>query len=269
MKRQQAIHRTIGVAIIVFAVGQLCWADLSSDVVAYYPFDGNANDASGNGHDGTVHGATLTMDRFGNPDSAYHFDGIDDYIEVPNAGGAFSLTSAWTIAAWVKPLTSLSVGTSGPVIWKTSIDGHNYDTFGLAWQPGDKWILKLERASDDSDIAVVSSVADIDRWYHLVGTYDGQSLSLYIDGSLDKVNNKVGPVVAYTGPAPLMIGANLNTNHTAKGVFDGPIDDVRIYSRALSATEIQELSVVPVPGAVVLGVLGLSYAGWWLRRRRP
>jgi hypothetical protein len=57
---------------------------LNDGLVAYYPFNGNANDKSGNGNHGTVHGATLTEDRFGNADSAYNFDGVYDYIEIKN-----------------------------------------------------------------------------------------------------------------------------------------------------------------------------------------
>lgn len=73
-----------GFAIISFSflLSQQALADLSDGLVAYFPFNGNANDTSGNGHDGTVFGATLTEDRFGNPDSAYNFDG-DDYIDIP------------------------------------------------------------------------------------------------------------------------------------------------------------------------------------------
>jgi len=252
--------------VILFSTGT-AFADLSQGLIAYYPFSGNANDASGQGHDGTVYGATLTMDRFGNTDSAYRFDGINDYIEVLNTSGAFNLTSEWTIAAWCQPLNSLSFGTSGPVIWKTSINGRNYDTFGLAWQPGDDWILKLERASDDEDIAVISSQYTIGNWYHLAGTYDGQNLSFYVDGVLDSTLN-AGSVVTYTGSAPLMIGSTLNTDHHDKGVFNGPIDEVRIYNRALSESEIYDLSVVPIPSAVILGGLGLTFSGWMLKRKR-
>ena len=60
-------------------------ADLNDGLVAYYPFNGNANDESGNGNDGTVIGATLTADRSGNPDSAYSFNGVNDYINVPHS----------------------------------------------------------------------------------------------------------------------------------------------------------------------------------------
>ena len=61
-------------------------AFLTNGLIAYYPFNGNANDASGNGNNGTVYGATLTADRFGNPNSAYYFNGTNNYITaaIPN-----------------------------------------------------------------------------------------------------------------------------------------------------------------------------------------
>jgi hypothetical protein len=58
---------------------------IDSDLIAYYPFNGNANDESGNGNNRTVIGATLTTDRFDNPNQAYSFDGVSNYINVPNA----------------------------------------------------------------------------------------------------------------------------------------------------------------------------------------
>jgi hypothetical protein len=70
-------------------------ADLNDGLVGYYPFNGNANDESGN--HGTVHGATLTEDRFGNPNNAYSFDGSDDYINA----NPINLFQSNTITAWV------------------------------------------------------------------------------------------------------------------------------------------------------------------------
>ena len=66
---------------MVLVVGGISQADLSDGLVAYYPFDGNANDESGNVYHGTVNGASLTTDRNENPNSAYRFDGVNDYIE--------------------------------------------------------------------------------------------------------------------------------------------------------------------------------------------
>ena len=74
-------------------------ADLNDGLVAYYPFNGNAKDESGNGNHGAVNGATLTEDRFGNIDSAYHFDG-NSYIVVPNSPALESPSDQYSVAVW-------------------------------------------------------------------------------------------------------------------------------------------------------------------------
>jgi len=71
------------VLFISFDLSQISYADLNDGLVAYYPFNGNANDESGNGKDGTVEGASLTSDKNGIANSAYRFDGIDDRITAP------------------------------------------------------------------------------------------------------------------------------------------------------------------------------------------
>ena len=92
------------VIMLVFVTGN-AHVTLTDGLVAYYPFNGNAQNQGGLAPDGQVYSAVLTHDRFGNPDSAYLFDGIDDYIEVPNTNGVFDLTASWSISAWIKPLT--------------------------------------------------------------------------------------------------------------------------------------------------------------------
>ena len=71
----------------------------TNGLVGYWPFNGNANDESGNGNNGTVNGATLTTDRFGSANSAYSFDGINDYI-IANGGDQFATTSR-TVSYWI------------------------------------------------------------------------------------------------------------------------------------------------------------------------
>src|SRR5437588_12608546 len=74
---------------------------LTNMLTAYYPFNGNAQDQSGNGNHGTLNGATLTPDRFGNTNSAYAFEGVDDCIYIPE--GLFSATNpAVTISLWIR-----------------------------------------------------------------------------------------------------------------------------------------------------------------------
>ena len=76
--------------------------DLNNGLVAYYPFNGNANDASGNGNNAIFNNATLTLDYYGKPNSAYHFNGVDNYIEIPNSN-SLNTGNAISICAWVKP----------------------------------------------------------------------------------------------------------------------------------------------------------------------
>src|SRR5688572_22093955 len=84
----------IAMAAISFSFAQIP----TTGLVAYYPFSGNANDSIGN-NDGTVYGAALTTDRFGNPNSAYTFDGVNDYIKVSDAIGLNNPN--FTYSAWV------------------------------------------------------------------------------------------------------------------------------------------------------------------------
>src|SRR6266516_2522215 len=75
---------------------------LTNGLVAYYPFNGNANDASGNGNNGTNYGAVLTTDRFGNTSQAYLFDGASAFINYGNPA-SLTVSNALTLTAWVAP----------------------------------------------------------------------------------------------------------------------------------------------------------------------
>jgi len=88
---------TLVLFIAPFATGQDLPSYIPTDgLVAYYPFNGNANDESGNGHHGTVNGATLTSDRDGNENNSYSFDGVDDYIE-----SSIEQSSSYSVSVWV------------------------------------------------------------------------------------------------------------------------------------------------------------------------
>ncbi len=236
-------------------------ANLSDGLVACYPFSGNADDMSVNNLDGTVFEASLTNDRFDNPEQAYFFDGQNDYIEVENTGGAFDLVNSWSISVWAKPAEPINLpsGIGAPVVWKTAFVGDNKQTFTLGWE-GDKILLRMERASNDEDVKLFSAEPynNLTDWIHIVGTYDGNTMSLYLDGALNN-SRDVGEVIAYTGPAPLRIG---NDQYSGGSVFHGAIDDVRIYNRALSEEEV--LSLVPEPATLSLFAIGALS----LRRRK-
>ena len=211
-----------------------------NSIIAKWNLDegsGNTAHDSINDNNGKIYGASWTTGISG---AALRFDNRDDYIEIPNKNGIYNLVDSWAIMAWVKPYTMGWDSRNDPIIWKIARNGRNEDTFYIAWTRGNKFVAGLERSSDGRDFSVVSHPHPPNHWYHVTGVYDGRKLLIYVDGRLEG-EKVIGKVVAYTGPAPLRIGNILNSNHGYRGVFNGLIDEVRIYKGALSASQIREV----------------------------
>ena len=229
------IHTNDGM-IHAFDISQIDSISFSVDnttpvLVGHWPFNGNANDESGNGHDGTVFGATLTADRFGNGNSAYAFDGIDDYIEVASFA-IIATRSSFTIAAWFKTSSSAS-----QVIYGESEDKGVEDFVLLEKHGGGSVRLDL-RFDDNStfDLGASTTLED-GNWHHVAATRDGDNYKIYVDGREENSDNVSGTSFSIDHA---LIGSGWSesapTDH-----MEGAIDDVRLYDRALSAEEIAAL----------------------------
>jgi len=274
MKRRAVLVPGV-LGLLLTVIGNPCRADLFDGLVAHYSFDGNANDTSGNDHDGTVYGAALTTDRFGNVNSAYGFDGIDDYINVPYSQ-AFQ-TADYTLAAWIRLHGDLSTGAGGEIVAGRGEDfstdrGWSWLSIGAA---DDRWGTGLRvgyETNADTDLFYHTGIfPEIDTWTHVAATRstDGE-ITIYKDGAV--IGNWLStPTPTTMCNQDLTIGARWTSGtqpyHLA-GYFEGSLDEIRLYDRALSRAEIQELAYVPVPSAVLLATIGLSFAGWRLRRRK-
>jgi hypothetical protein len=221
--------------------------------VAYYPFNGNASDESGNGKDGTVDGAVLTTDRLGNAGSAYLFDGEDDSISLPY----FSKFEAFTKVIWARIDSSGSVEIfqTGNAIWEYIPDidrihfAIHFDRNGGADRPSG-----ISTSAYDYNFPV----GDIEgRWVQLalVFAVDGNA-RFYIDGTEVEVGDRRTDS-GMTGKYNVAnIGARGNTRTGSTGFFfKGAIDDVRLYDRALEAAEIQALYAEEAPPAPVASQL--------------
>ncbi len=224
-----------------------------SGLVAYYPFNGNANDESGNGNNGTVNGATLTTDRFGNANSAYSFNGSSDFINVPDSN-TLDLTNKMTLCAWTK-VSEIRSHYSDFLLGKgrssigTGYGLNNYDYSGNDGTPQGPSIV-LHNGTDMGYAVSDVSKAILNKWQFIVGTYDGQVFNIYVDGVLcNSFNNNVA-MTLINSTEPLNIGRE--TSGLAR-YHKGLIDDVRIYNRPLTASEVKELydSEKPQPSDLV------------------
>ena len=211
-------------------ISQLKIEDIKSisGLVAYYPFNGNANDESKNNNDGIVHGAILTKDRYSNINSAYKFDGHNDYIEIPNSSRIDTRYSI-SIFAWIN-----SEGKDGPIV--------NYcsNCWGVHF-----WIVNgnglfVRFVRRDLDLTTYLSMGNIilkDQWEFVGATYDYSTgiAKLWHNGREIKSLN-VGKITLAT-QFPIRIGFRDGDSR----IYKGEIDDIRIYNRALSIKEIEEL----------------------------
>lgn len=201
---------------------------LFDGLLAYYPFNGNANDESGNGRHGIVLGATLAEDRFGRDSNAYHFDDIDDGIRV----GSISVTGRLTIAAWIFKEGDSS--THDQIVCITNAGGvylsifpnsnpslKNHVDFGANYNPADRYFS--------------TNPVPVNAWVHIAATYDGQQVRLYQNGSLIQEASRNGGFSS----GRMYIGRD--GPGAATDVFRGVIDDVRIYNRALGQSEVADL----------------------------
>ena len=202
-------------------------ADLTDGLAAYYPFNGNANDESGNGNNGTVYGATLSSDRFGNLNSAYSFDGIDDYVRIPDSD-SLDITGDLTISAWLNTDTS-----DFSIIFSNVLQVSPHDGYSLEISQG-----KVRFMSGDQ-LFYGNTQLNTGTWKHIAVTLSGTTATSYVDGVFDS-SGTVGI------PTTNTIDQTIGASDLPFYFFQGIIDDIRIYNRALSEVEIQELQTLNV-----------------------
>jgi len=225
--------------------------------IAYYPFNGNANDVV-SGFDGTINGATLAPDRDGNPNSAYLFDGVDDYIEVMNSTAFNFGTGEFAVSLWIKPLNPTQAfqmvflkgglnGASDPHYWLRLNDSSGAPMRGL-WGDG------------NTPLAVVdyfdSNLLYDGEWHHVVFQRTSERNELYIDCMLVGFNEVDKDI---SGVGNLLLGAQHPNPPTSASVFNfynGLMDDVAFYDSSLDMSGIEEFCAAPLPPSEDVPTLG-------------
>jgi Concanavalin A-like lectin/glucanases superfamily/CARDB/Bacterial TSP3 repeat len=237
-------RRFVAVALAVlithlFGALSPLYADLSAGLVAYYPFNGNANDASGNGHDGVVYGATLDTDRFGQPGSCYRFTGTSHWIRA-NVGPSY-FSSDFTFAVWVKFSDSGAYNNDYPMIvsgdtWYIHFSGLGPGYGPSLYQKVNFYQQSEPGTSDRIGLMYSTNILQTNLWYHLAVTRRGLSFSMFVNGVLSAQTVSTNQIQLFG--SYLQFGNDLQNPYSN---FHGNLDDIRIYNRALSSTEILQL----------------------------
>jgi len=237
------------------ATTELC-GDVCDGLVAYYPFFGNARDTSGNSLDGLVKGVTLTTDRDGNPNRAYQFNGktfdngTTTHIELPLSSLTQNLEqSDYSVVAWVKPESDPPGSHEN---WYAYGMIHSYSSihdYGLRYH----WSNCFEMGNpifydNQTEINWGGASAckkDFNQYYHVVGVGDSTNgnTKIYVNGKLEHTrtwDNSGKPDPSKVNKK-WFIGSMNPTSVTSPLTMEGVIDEIRMYNRVLTASEVETI----------------------------
>jgi len=266
MKKQANIALII---LVLLWNASTALADINEGLAGYWPFNGNAYDESGNGNHASVNQPTLTEDRFSSPNSAYDFDGDDRMVVL--SSDSLNPTNQLTIAFWIK--VNSTTDDWSPIIFKGYPD--------YSSEPGNKycsnrdyaiWLHKnlffrLESnddcgaASRAYNHALDSNVIQSEKWIFYTAVIDrgNHFMKVYINGMLD---TQTGDSFSsfYNSSYDLEFGGW--GGRVTASPFNGVLDDIRIYTSALSDSEIVQLfggEVPPPPGQCTKAEIDAAY----------
>ena len=224
MKKSMFTAFAVGLCMTANVMAQVPSYVPTNGLVGWWPFNGNANDESGNGNNGTVNGATLTADRFSNVGKAYSFDGVNDNISTSRS-----------------PLTSFSVSlwlfTSQNTAYTPLVDAYNsnWELYLSNYKPTfTRWITAGAGGTFQEFISTTS--ASINQWNHLICTYNNGNIRLYLNGVLISTFQNVSITINNNGT--FAFGASLSGTSQ---YFNGKLDDIGIWNRALTQQEVSDL----------------------------
>ena len=218
---------------IAFSVASAPGAGL----VAAYGFNEGTGttitDGSGNGHTGTIAGAAwTTQGRFGN---ALSFDGVNDWVTVTSTA-LLNLSTAMTLEAWVFPTTTSGVR---DILIKEGTGADIYNLYARNWRGQPEANVLVGGTNRTAEGAALPA----NTWTHVAGTYDGTTLRLFVNGLPAASIAASGSIATSSGV--LRIGGNSLWGE----FFQGTIDEIRVYNRALTQAEIQADLTTPVGGS--------------------
>ena len=225
--------------LLLLVAGGTAYAGLSDGLVRYYPFNGNPDDQSGTGNHSTISGdgVTPTTDRCGNPDKAYHFDSGDYIVDTANG----LPTNNRTVSLWFRPEyywtgnphTQTLLGYGGG-------EATNQFMIGITMEN----IVTFAHYTANGCLG--AGQAKLDEWHHLVIVINDKDISFHVNGEHTYTCTSFGTPTGVQD-RNILLGTAIATDGIHPGTdfyitsFKGSLDDIRIYNRALSESEIAQL----------------------------
>jgi hypothetical protein len=209
----------------------------TNGLVAYFPFSGNAKDSSVNKTHGTTNNVTLTTDRFGKANSAYLFNGSNSYIQFPSTNVQ---NSRYTFSLWAY-LTSMPADGDYTFVLNVGSSGgdQNLNTANNYAGTVDGWVSSSYNTASATYGTNEKKSHTLNTWQHVLAVRDSNFLLLYVNGvKVDSMGSNDNRTPYYgSGTVKAMIGSRQDLSRP----FEGKIDEVCIYNRALSKQEVEQL----------------------------
>ena len=221
----------------------------TNGLVGWWPFNGNANDESGNGNNGTVNGATLTLDRFGIVNGAYSFNGTSNFIEVTD-NNTLDFTNQYSISIWVQ-INDYSLNSNSNALQRSMLGkprntgggGYSFRALeGVDWNSDGNPIPYIGAWNTPTANGGVESLTDtlhLNIWTNLIFTYDGTTAKLFKNSQL--INSQAVSYSLVNSTESLFFGKEFTSINNDARWFKGQLDDIGFWNRALTQQEITAL----------------------------
>lgn len=203
-------------------------------LVGEWLFNNNAIDTSGMGNNGIIHGATSVADRFGNPNSAYAFDGKSAYIEVPNSQ-SLGLTDNFAISVWIN-VAAYGASRQGIVSKYRADFAAGYD-LRISGINAPYNVLDFDEAGFHTTLGSPTAPAPL-GWHHILALMDNSTAYVYVDGVLLYIGSPGYKATVTADP----LGIGIDYTLASARFFFGTLDNIRIYNRVLTMQEIDALA---------------------------
>jgi hypothetical protein len=219
----------------------------TNGLVGWWPFNGNANDETGNGNNGTVNGATLTTDRNGLANKAYSFNGASNYIDCGPLSAIPNTVGDITQSAWILATNNQTAYCKMPIMSKRQLDNQGWPTIGAGSNGAHGFPVNNQAYfflnAQNYSAGVINAMSSTDltndgNWHLVTGTKNGSTYKLYFDGTLQAT---LTDNYSLTSNSNLIIGHEAMWGFECEKWFAGKIDDIGIWNRALTESEILTL----------------------------